>query len=749
MDDLSVRRGICFLCWAGCGILAYFDGDDLLRIEGDPACPYSHGWMCERASKVGTTIHHHPQRLNHPLKRAGQRGEGQWQRISWEQAVGEIAAKLADIKSRFGPEAILSGGGTGHGSGADWCRLRFMNLLGSPNSFYQGINCGASMIMVQSAMFGAGSVPSPVPGVTKAMVLWGYNPAHSWMTEWLSFLAAKREGGTLVVIDPRFTETAMYADEWLRIRPGTDGALALGIINVLVSEGIYDHDFVENWTLGFEELAYRAEKYTPERVAEITWVPAHKIVKLAHLYAENRPVCQFGHLNISHLGPASQAAIQYLSALPALTGNLQVLGGTTVGGPVEGIEWNELIGWERLIRHPERSRDVVGADKYKKGLKVMERFLETSRRRFSQGHPTPAYMLFPPLRAYWDAILEEEPYPIKAALFQGTNIIGSCPNNRRVYQALKSPNLELLVTMDLFMNPTAMLSDYVLPATDFLERPELYNLFGLLSFCFAAPRLCKPLFERHDDYELWRDLGKRLGQDGEWPDSLEAMFTRQLRPLGVTFEQFVAERRFYSPGPLPWSYKERDPVTGAIGFATPSGKVELMPSLLAAIGADPLPPYREPVWSPVSSPELAQKYPLILITGSRTRIYQLGEHRQFPALRRLHPWPRVEIHPETARKLDIVDGEWVWVETPLGRVRQRARVTEAIDPRVVNAEAYWWFPEREGCDPELFGSFECNVNAILPDDDETIGIGGDNYLRALLCRVYRDENQEPKEVKIS
>lgn len=738
---MEVKRGLCFLCWCTCGIQVTIDNGNIVKVEGDPECPFNQGWLCERAQKAIHEIHTHPQRLNYPLKRVGERGQNQWQRISWEQAVDEIAGKIDAIRSQYGPEALMCGGGTGHGSGADTMRIRFMNLFGSPNYFYQGINCGAAMIMGQTAMYGWESISTAVPGLTKAMVLWGYNPANSWMTWWPIFLQAKQEGAKLIVIDPRLTETASYADEWLQIRPGTDGALALSLINVIINEDLYDHDFVENWTIGFEDLKRRAEKYTPERTAEITWIPKEKIIELARIYGTMKPVCHFGHLNWAHLGPTSASAVLYTAALPAITGNLQIPGGTEVGSPMQKIKWYDYIGWDRLINHPQRTRDVVGAGKHYKGVQTMASFMEATKRRYPEGHATPSYMLFAPLRGYWDAILEEKPYPIKAAIFQGTNVFSCLPNTRLIHKALTSPKLELSVTMDLFMTPTAMLSDYVLPATDFFERPEMYNLLGLMPTLHAAPRLVPPLYERHDDYELWRDLGNRLGQAGEWPDTLEGAFSQQLARSNMTFEEFVEKERYFLPEPAPNRHLEPDPATGKpMGFATPSGKIELRSSLLEKLGLDPLPDYEEPLWSPVRTPEMAKEYPLILITGSRLREYQHGEHRHYKAVRKTHPWPTVEIHPETARKLGIADEDWVYVETPLGRVRQRARVTEGIDPRVVHAEAYWWFPEKPGEEPFLFGAFESNINAVLPDDYETLNFGADNYLRALLCKVYRTED---------
>jgi len=729
---MDIQRAACFLCWENCGILVKKDEDRILEVRGDPSCPINEGVVCERLHKMALNLHEHQRRLNYPLKRKGKRGSGEWIRISWQDAIEEIAGKLQDLAREYGVETLLCGGGTAHGSGADWCRLRFSNLFGSPNSFFEGINCGASFVMIQSAMFGFPAINLPEPGETRAMVLWGFNPAHSWRSAFRVFQAAKAKGAYMVVIDPRYTETASLADDWLKIRPGTDAALALGIINCLIREDSWDHEFVKKYVNGFEEVKVLALKYPPEKVAEITWIPEEKIEELARIYQNKKPLMQWAHLNGTHHGKASQAATQYVATLAAISGNLNKKGGTRVSGPVQRLRWYDLIGWDNLINHPLRKKDAVGAYATpKKGVEVMASFMDVTKKYFKEGHSLPGYWLSSPFKAYWDAILEEKPYPLKAAIFQGCNPFSSMPNNQHIAQALMSPKLELLVAMDLFPTPTTALCDYVLPATDFWERPELFNLWGILPTYHASRRTLPPLYERHDDYELWRDLGNLLGQKGQWPLTLEDMFTLQLEPWGIDFEEFARTINFYDPEQDQTLKKNTEL------YATTSGKIELAPPILEKLGLPSLPDYCEPNWSPISTPLLAEKYPLILITGCRTWAYQCGEHRDFAELRRFHPWPLVDIHPLTARKLDIAAGDWVYIETPLGRVKQVARLTTTIDPRVVHAEAYWWFPERKEAWPELYGVFESNINTILPDAYETLALpGGDNYLRALLCKVY-------------
>jgi anaerobic selenocysteine-containing dehydrogenase len=231
---------------------------------------------------------------------------------------------------------------------------------------------------------------------------------------------------------------------------------------------------------------------------------------------------------------------------------------------------------------------------------------------------------------------------------------------------------------------------------------------------------------------LWRELGNRLGQEGYWPDTAQDWFDILLRPAGVTFKELVEQ------GILTSTSREKRYLKK--GFATFSGKVELVSGLLQKLGYEPLPEYEEPGWSLVRTPELAQEYPLILISGSRVQHYHHSTGRQLKSLRRRQPYPQLQIHPETAKKLNISENDFVYIETPLGRIKQKAQLFNGIHQQVVHADGYWWFPEQPGSDPCLFGVWESNINSILPDGLEHSDYSGDNNFRGLLCRVYRAED---------
>jgi anaerobic selenocysteine-containing dehydrogenase len=550
---------------------------------------------------------------------------------------------------------------------------------------------------------------------------------------WQPFLDAIEQGAKLVVIDPRLSESAQKAHLWLQLRPGTDGALAYGMLNVIINEGLYDQGFVDKWCLGFDQLKGLVEQYPPEKAEEITWVPAAKIVEAARLYARSKPALLTWGLGNSESGKATLSAVLGKCFLRAITGNLDVPGGNSFADVPKQIAYLDELHWDKQIDHPLRTRDNVSAHVWPiasvRGLKL---FREAMGKVHPKGVGPASYMIYPAPSYAWSAILDEDPYPIKAVLTQATNSVVANANSKRIHQAFKSDNLDLHVAMDHFMTPTAQLADYVLPATDALERDNMSPsaMWGLGNVYSGNGRVVDPLYERRDDYELWRDLGNKLGQTGYWPDTLEGWFDKLLEPSNLTFQELISrELNWLLPTPRHRRYEEK-------GFATFSGKVELVPSILEKLGYEPLPQYEEPAWSPVSSPELAKEYPLVLTSGASSPYYYRSHHKMLEGMRRKHPYPFLQIHPETAKGLGISKEDWVYIETPLGRIRQKAQLFEGIHRQVVHADGLWWYPEQPGEEPSLFGIWDGNINAILPDSLEHSDYAGDNCFRGLLCRVY-------------
>jgi anaerobic selenocysteine-containing dehydrogenase len=345
----------------------------------------------------------------------------------------------------------------------------------------------------------------------------------------------------------------------------------------------------------------------------------------------------------------------------------------------------------------------------------------------------------------WTAILDQKPYPVRGLICGACNPLIAYPNTKRIYEALKSDNLELSIVAEQWMTPSAMLADYVFPITNWLEHPQMYTqtFQGSGSAAAMGQRVVQPLGERRSDFEFYRGLGVRLGQEKYWRTSLEKEWDYCLEPLLSDLdlkssEEFAVKQRFWSPPAVEKRYEQIDSETGKPkGFATPTGKVELHSTILEKLGYDPLPDYTEPPETPVSQPQLAKKYPFILITGARFRPMHHSEHRQIRSLRKLYPYPTVEINPESARQLGIGEGDWVVIETLRGKIKQKAKLTSRILPRMVECQHGWWLPEEIGEDPVLFGAFEVNVNVLTPDSEDFCDPAtGAVTFGPLLCRIY-------------
>lgn len=733
----EIKRVVCIQCHNACRLAATVEGDRLLSVEPDDTFPgtassYPVTKGCRRRRAVIEYINH-PQRLNYPLKRTGARGENRWEMISWEQAFAEIGERLRSLIAEYGPETVATTSGTGRTH--DEIRQRFFNLLGSPNHTGAGAICYGPMCAVGHLLFGWRVFPV-VRQNTRCVLLWGGGGPRYWDVFWRAALRAHDErGAKLIVVDPRRSDAAEKADLWLQIRPGTDCALALGMINHIIKHDLYDHEFVSEWCIGLPELAERAAQYPLDRVSEITWLPQEQIATAAEWYATERPAVTNHGMGIEHLG----TNIETLHAhyiLSGLCGHIEQPGGDILPVPYPGIIHEETIAaHERLA--PEQIDKTLGVERFRllsrKGYDLIQ---EAALRVYgNEAYARTAFEVFAHGPSIYRAILTGQPYPVKALLTLSSNPMVTVPNTKLVYQALKA--VDLYVVTDFFMTPSAQLADYVLPATTYLERPWLWTYSGIVGSERALPKAVEGRYDRRDDYDVWRGLALQLGQEADWPwETLEEVYDYRLAPIGLTFAEFMTQGGFLAPPKSERRYEQ-------IGFATPSGKVEFSSSILEKLGYDPLPQYREPAESPISRPDLAADYPLILITGGRHQPFYHSEHRQVATLRRVHPDPIAQIHPDLAAAHGIRDGEWMWIETPRGSIRQRCRVFDGIDPHVVHVQHGWWFPEEEGAEPSLHGVWKSNCNVLTDDDPDVCNpIAGGYPLRGLLCRIRAAEGAE-------
>jgi len=697
----TVLKSVCRSCHGGCGTLLHVTDGRLTKVAGDPDSPLNRGRLCPIGTRTLDLVYH-PDRLKHPLRRTGPRGGGQWQRITWDEALDEISERLLAIKHAHGAEAIALGTGTGRHH-IRWVS-RFGHALGTPNWCEPGFaQCFHPRINTTLLTFGDFPVCDFTGDVApKCIVYWGHNPLNSGPDGETRFNALDSLAGNpkVIVVDPRRTRLAKMADVWLQLRPGTDDALALALLNVIITERLYDEPFVTRWTHGFDALAKRVRPHTPEWAAPITWVPAEKIRAAARLYAATKPSMMEWGCAIEHT-PNCIQTVRAVSMLPALTGNIDVPGGWVFG--MRGIgRFPSLI--ENLS--PEASAKRLGADRFKMLC--------------GEGADLPAAHIPTLLKAMRDGV----PYPVKAFLIFGNNTLTTYGNARQAYEALMK--VDLLVVADLFMTPTAELADIVLPAAAWPELNQIAGLPTVAANVVLGQQKSVQIGECKSDEEIFVALARRMKLP-VGTESVEEVLDQQLgKVLGMTF----AELAEVGHVKVPFRYgKYQDG-----GFKTPTGKIELYATRLEALGYDPLPYYEEPPESPLSTPEVARDYPLVLTTGARSPFFFNSEHRQLAMLRKAHPDPIVELNPATAAPLGIEDGDWVWIETLRGRIQQRARVTDDIDPRVVHVEHGWWFPEEPG--PE-YGVWKSNANVLTCNDPPYDPAMGTYQLRGLLCRIGR------------
>jgi thiosulfate reductase/polysulfide reductase chain A len=728
-----VKKSVCVWCKGECGVLVQVKDHHLVDVTEDLEWPRK-VWPPARACirlKAAKEYFYHPERVNFPLKRLGGRGNGRWQQVSWEEALDDIALRMQKIGQEYGWEAISWSRGTGYRTDPD-LQSRFFRCIGAPNNCSQGQICYLPRSKVASTMAGYFPHYSVRPS-TKCIVLLGAEPFVARPITAASILEARRNGAKLIVIDPRKTRSAEMADIWLVPRPGTDVALLMGMINVIITEGLYEKDFVQDWCHGFEQLCQRMVDYSPEIVAAITLVPVEKIREAARLYAQTRPGCFVEGMGVEH----SQGVAEVLQArwiLAGITANIDVEGGEEQVGPHPNI----LAGYEvaPVVRPPVNMKQPIGDSRFRLLTRPAAELMDECAQRVWGKRFAPHVAAHAP--SVYRAIISGEPYPVKAMFAFGANPMITQANTKLVYEAHKQ--LDLVVVADMFMTPTAELADYVLPAACWLERPILWDFSGHSDYMIAGeaalPVSVLGEYDHRMDYDIYRELALRLGKSEYWPwPSLENYFDDLLAPTGLSHHEYVQQRRCELKQQKYQKYLKK-------GFATPTGKVELYSTIFETLGYNPLPAYHEPAETPLSSPHLAQKYPLMLTTGGRIRQYFHSEWRQIGSVRQDRPDPIVQINPDTAISLGISDGDWVWIETLRGRVKQRAQLFPGMKPDVVHAEHGWWYPEMSAGDPSLHGVWESNINVLLNDDPEVCNpVTGGWPLKTALCRIYRVHDQ--------
>lgn len=734
-------------CHGNCGQKLYIEDGKVIRVEGDENHPWNQGRSCPRVLAM-TQYMYHPDRITTPLKRVGARGEGKFEPISWDEAFATCEQKMGDIRERYGPESVIFVQGTGRDVGGPISFLAYS--FGSPNWCQLGLSghsCYTPRLVAMKATLGDFCVldasqflekryDDPEYRYPKMIMVWAQNPPPTcpdafyghWVVDCM-----KRGGSELICVEPRHSWMSSRAKYHLQLRPGTDAALALGMLHVIINEKLYDQEFVSKWCTGFDQLKERVQQYPPSKAAEITWVPERLIVEAARAFATAKPAAVQWGVPID-MCPEGPTVAQAITQLWSITGNIDIPGGNVIARPSHGVttypytteELVYLYGQE-LVNKLNAKR--IGADRYPmvKGFR-------------GWAHPDVAI----------DQIFSGAPYPIKAAWIQTANVLGGQAARMKFhYEAMKK--LDFVAVVDLFHNPTTMaLADIILPAATFAEKDSFRSWWAPLALIQKAVQVgeCK------SDWEINLEMARRFNPDvREKIQTVRDLINKRLEFADLTWDKLKAKGGWEMPpdGPFkPYRRHERGLLRpdGKPGFNTPSGKVELAASMYQGWGLDPLPWYREPAQSPVSTPELYKKYPLIMIAGTRSSVFFHAEHRMIPWLREKCPEPLVEIHPDTAKALGIYDGEWVYIENDMGRVKRKAKLSITVHPKMINTMHGWWMPEQAGAEPNLFGVWDYQINQIVPGPQASdAGFGGGQYKTTLVKLTKIAEQKEIESTK--
>jgi anaerobic selenocysteine-containing dehydrogenase len=718
----------------GCGFELIVENDQLAKIEGDASHPWNQGRVCPKGLAL-TQYVHHPNRILHPLKRVGARGEGKWEQITWEEAFEICTTRLKEIREKYGAETVLFAQGTGRDIGGPISYLAY--AYGSPNWVQIGLAGHSCYTPRQGAMFvtnGDYSVADCSQFLEKryedprwvrpnVIINWAQNPTEGcfdgFFGHWI--IDCLKKGSKLVVIDPRVTWLASRATIHLQNRPGTDGAIALAMLNVIINEGLYDKEFVDKWCYGFDELKERVQQYPPEKMAKIAWVNKDDLIKAARLYASSKPSAIHWGVPIDG-NPQGTVVAQAIAQLWSITGNIDVPGGNVIAKPSFGVTTYPFNSQELI--------DLYGADLVKR---LNEKRIGCDR-----------YPMFKNFRGWGqpDVLLEQmetgKPYAIHGAWIQTSNPIGGqAADPKRHLEAMK--NLDFIVVIDTFHTPTSQsLGDIFLPAAALSEKDSFRNWWFPLTNIVKACQVgeCK------SDWEINLEMAKRLSERPIPYETVKDLINDRLKPANITFDELAARGSWMAvkEGPsVPYRRYETGMLRkdGKPGFNTATGKVELYAKRYEEWGLDPLPYFEEPPESPVSTPDLWKKYPLIFASGRRKSVFFHSEHRMIPWLREIVPDPVIEINPQTAKELNLTNGEWVIAENNHGSAKFKVEITPTAQPKVVSVGHGWWIPEAEGKGPGFFDNWEHNCNQLVPMGTQSrSGFGGSTY-KTVLCRIKK------------
>jgi anaerobic selenocysteine-containing dehydrogenase len=648
-----VVRGACpHDCPDTCAMLVTVESGRAVRVVGDPEHPFTRGFLCAKVNRYVERTYHED-RLLHPMRRAGPKGSGKFARISWDEALDEIATRLNEIRnSSDGPQSILPYSYAGtmgivQGSSID---RRFFHAIGASKLDRTICSTPGKIGMQMTVGANVGADPEGIPE-SDLVLLWGTNTLTSNPHMWPFVLEAKARGASIIVIDPIRTRTAAQCDEWIGLRPGTDAALALGMMHVVLERGLQDDDYIARDTTGIDALRERAREYTPEHTSRITGVAPEVIVSLGERYGRAKAAFIRVNYGLQRHGGGGMA-VRTIACLPALTGHWRRAGGGVQLSSSHNFQFNTA-----LVERPDLSPPVRTINMIRLGEAL-------TTKDAGVGGP-----------------------PVRALVVYNSNPGAVAPDRNAVLAGMRRDDL-FTVVLEHFQTDTADYADIVLPATTQLEHWDLHLSYGHHYVTLNQPSV-DPLGESLPNSEIFRRIAARMGLDDPSlrDDDLtlirQALDSTSEKMAGVTLETLIERGWTRLNVPTPYLPYEKG------GFPTPSGKCEFHSPRLEKMGIDPVPTFTPPYEFPDEVPELAGRYPLTLISSPAHQFLN-STFVNIGALRRGAREPECLLHPIDAEERGIGVGARVVVRNDRGAFTAVARVEDSIRPGVVWAPSIWW-----------------------------------------------------------
>lgn len=680
----------------GCGIYAFVKDDTFLRVAGMDECPINRGAVCAKGNAAPQWVYS-PDRLTQPLRRIGLKGEGKFETISWRQAIAHIAQVLHSQKQSYGAEslAILSPAKRAY---SDYLQ-RFLTVHGSPNYGHSGI---CAMQRAFAFMYTVGDWPKPDYANSDLIIYWGRQPLYSGPVAppARALMAAKKRSTKIISIKPSMEPDVGFSDIWHPIRPGTDAALALAMLHVVIKEDLLDHAFIESWCLGFTRLRDHVQQFPPDWAEKITGIEAKQISQTARLYATT-PKATIDVGNGLEHAPSASDAIRAIACLMAITGHLDRTGTNLFASPAK--------------RAP---KPVSLKERYSQELvdKLVGPEFPPQFQPFLEGPSSAYYRIL-------ESIITKRPYPIRGLIAPGTQPAVSTRGSKNVLAALGK--VDFFVIVDVARTAEMNYADIVLPVASSYECSHPYH--SSPGWLMATNRVIEPLGPYKSTFEFFLDLAVEMGYgDDFWQGDMEAAMEDQLSPLGLSMDELRKHQHGISQSPAPPEYEKYEqtfsrpsPAIGNPPFLK-GCKVALYNQAFADAGYSPLPQWREPPESLTGTPELTDQYPLLLSDYHTSKSFSASWQRNVPNLREIEPDPLLHIHPETAAARELRDGDWLKVSSPHGFMKVKAALYPGIRPDTVMILHGWWQGCQElGKEDYPLGDGGANVNIMYSTDPDT------------------------------